>query len=83
MASGAGKGKYELKPECYSLYNPFFYHYSKVEKSKVKKKKKTQDMMEFQIQEIIVGYSGVNEYTSRESNSAISFLLFFLVEVKS
>ena len=58
VASGAGKGKYELKPECYSLYNPFFYHYSKVEKSKVKRKK-IKVTIEFQIEEIIVGYSEV------------------------
>lgn len=35
LSSFPGKGKYELKPECYSVYNPYFYHYSKVEKSKV------------------------------------------------
>ncbi|XP_064603615.1 E3 ubiquitin-protein ligase UBR2-like isoform X2 [Liolophura sinensis] len=28
------KGKFDLKPECYSRYNPFFYHYSKSDQSK-------------------------------------------------
>lgn len=31
----AGKGKYELKPEFYKCYNPYFYHYAKSDKSKV------------------------------------------------
>lgn len=30
-----GKGKYELKQEFYSSYNPYFYHYTKGDKSKV------------------------------------------------
>jgi hypothetical protein len=30
-----GKGKYELKPEFLSSYNPYFYHYTKTDKSKV------------------------------------------------
>ena len=34
--SSTGKGMYELKPECYKEYNPFFYHYTRAEQSKVK-----------------------------------------------
>jgi len=30
-----GKGRYELKPEFYKCYNPYFYHYTKGDKSKV------------------------------------------------
>jgi hypothetical protein len=30
-----GKGMYELKEESYEQYNPFFYHYSRSERSKV------------------------------------------------
>ncbi|XP_014208989.1 E3 ubiquitin-protein ligase UBR2 [Copidosoma floridanum] len=32
--ASAGKGVYKLKPECYSEYNVFFYHYTKEELSK-------------------------------------------------
>ncbi|KAI0239314.1 E3 ubiquitin-protein ligase UBR2 [Lamellibrachia satsuma] len=32
--SSTGKGMYELKPECYTEYNPFFYHYTRAEQSK-------------------------------------------------
>lgn len=30
-----GRGLYELKPDCLKEYNPFFYHYTRVEQSKV------------------------------------------------
>lgn len=30
-----GRGVYELKPEYYEQYNPFFYHYSASDHSKV------------------------------------------------
>ncbi|KAL4237392.1 hypothetical protein ACF0H5_002110 [Mactra antiquata] len=50
MAKGpqGGKGKYELKPEFYSSYNPYFYHYTKGDKSKseeaqVKRKKESNE----------------------------------------
>ncbi|KAL3874810.1 hypothetical protein ACJMK2_037773 [Sinanodonta woodiana] len=33
-SSGLGKGRYELKPEYYEHYNPYFYHYTKQERSK-------------------------------------------------
>ena len=26
---------YELKEECYAMYNPFFFHYTRTEQSKV------------------------------------------------
>ncbi|XP_013420461.1 E3 ubiquitin-protein ligase UBR2 isoform X2 [Lingula anatina] len=32
--SDSGKGLYELKPEFYKDYSPFFYHYTKAEQSK-------------------------------------------------
>lgn len=32
----SGKGMYELKEECFERYNPFFYHYTRAERSKVK-----------------------------------------------
>ncbi|XP_060594831.1 E3 ubiquitin-protein ligase UBR2-like isoform X1 [Ruditapes philippinarum] len=43
-----GKGKYELKPEFLSSYNPYFYHYTKTDKSKseeaqVKRKKENNE----------------------------------------
>ncbi|ELT88826.1 hypothetical protein CAPTEDRAFT_153753, partial [Capitella teleta] len=30
----SGKGMYELKEECFERYNPFFYHYTRAERSK-------------------------------------------------
>jgi E3 ubiquitin-protein ligase UBR2 len=33
-SGSGGKGMYELKPECYSQYNPYFYHYSRADQSK-------------------------------------------------
>ncbi|XP_053394416.1 E3 ubiquitin-protein ligase UBR2-like isoform X2 [Mercenaria mercenaria] len=46
--SQGGKGKYELKPEFLSSYNPYFYHYTKTDKSKseeaqVKRKKENNE----------------------------------------
>ncbi|XP_041351534.1 E3 ubiquitin-protein ligase UBR2-like isoform X2 [Gigantopelta aegis] len=32
--SSTGKGKYDLKPEYYKMYCPYFYHYTKAEQSK-------------------------------------------------
>ncbi|XP_043223453.1 E3 ubiquitin-protein ligase UBR2-like [Amphibalanus amphitrite] len=32
--NGTGKGVYELKPELYSDYNPFWYHYTREEQSR-------------------------------------------------
>lgn len=29
-----GRGLYDLKPECLKEYNPFFYHYTRIEQSK-------------------------------------------------
>ncbi|XP_052769327.1 E3 ubiquitin-protein ligase UBR2-like isoform X1 [Mya arenaria] len=34
VSQSAGKGRYELKPEFYESYNPYFYHYTKGDKSK-------------------------------------------------
>ncbi|KAG8196917.1 hypothetical protein JTE90_027621 [Oedothorax gibbosus] len=34
MPQGPGIGKYELKPEFYKCFNPFFYHYTREEQSK-------------------------------------------------
>ncbi len=34
--SSTAKGVYELKPEYQSCYSPYFYHYSRSEKTKVK-----------------------------------------------
>ena len=30
-----GRGLYELKPEYFKEYNPFFYHYTRIDQSKV------------------------------------------------
>ncbi|XP_052273758.1 E3 ubiquitin-protein ligase UBR2-like isoform X2 [Dreissena polymorpha] len=34
LSPATGKGRYELKPEFYAYYNPYFYHYTKGDKSK-------------------------------------------------
>lgn len=43
---GPGTGKYELKPEYYKWFNPFYYHYTREEQSKAEevqiKRKKQQ-----------------------------------------
>ncbi|GIY02969.1 e3 ubiquitin-protein ligase UBR2 [Caerostris darwini] len=45
-ANGPGIGKYELKPEFYKCFNPFYYHYTREEQSKAEevqmKRKKQQ-----------------------------------------
>ncbi|XP_055953214.1 E3 ubiquitin-protein ligase UBR2-like [Argiope bruennichi] len=44
-AHGPGVGKYELKPEFYKCFNPFYYHYTREEQSKaeeVQMKRKKQ-----------------------------------------
>ncbi|XP_050407008.2 E3 ubiquitin-protein ligase UBR2 isoform X1 [Patella vulgata] len=44
--SGTGKGKYELKPEYFKNYCPYFYHYTKSEQSKseeAQRKRKKQE----------------------------------------
>lgn len=44
-ANGPGVGKYELKPEFYKCFNPFYYHYTREEQSKaeeVQMKRKKQ-----------------------------------------
>lgn len=42
-----GKGLYDLKPECLKEYNPFFYHYTRIEQSKTEehiRKKMTNEV---------------------------------------
>lgn len=47
---GTGKGIYEINPDCYAHYNPFYYHYSREEQSKAeeaqrKRKKLAQEIV--------------------------------------
>ncbi|XP_054719736.1 E3 ubiquitin-protein ligase UBR2-like [Uloborus diversus] len=46
---GSGTGKYELKPEYYKCFNPFYYHYTREEQSKaeeIQAKRKKQNCEE-------------------------------------
>lgn len=44
-----GRGLYELKPDCLKEYNPFFYHYTRVEQSKAEEQQRKRGRSEKEV----------------------------------
>ncbi|KAJ8313258.1 hypothetical protein KUTeg_009175 [Tegillarca granosa] len=86
--SMGGKGIFELKPEYYKQYNPYFYHYSRAEQSKSeesqmkRKKQANEDYDERNILSLLESLVGSENITHDSSKDLLTWVLKFFIEVK-